>query len=214
MAKSSTKFVCQQCGFESVKWMGRCPDCGEWNSFAETAVESGRGSTGRGSSRTSGAAPVPLTQVQAIAHQRSGTGSPEMDRVLGGGLVPGSLVLLGGEPGIGKCVTGDTRILDPTSGALLPITAYAQGTRQVLALDRITNRLGKSQPSLFHDQGVRSIVEVTTRLGHTLRCTPSHPVLTPTGWHSVGKLAPGSRIAAPRALPYFGQEVMTNEQVK
>src|SRR6266481_5364502 len=102
MAKSSTKFICQQCGFESVKWMGKCPDCGEWNSFAETVVESVRGSAGRASLRMGGAMPVPLTEVQAIAHKRSATGSPEMDRVLGGGLVPGSLVLLGGEPGIGK----------------------------------------------------------------------------------------------------------------
>jgi len=83
--------------------MGKCPDCGEWNSLVETVVETGRGPSGRGSSRAIGvAAPVPLTEVQAIAHKRSGTGSPEMDRVLGGGLVPGSLVLLGGEPGIGK----------------------------------------------------------------------------------------------------------------
>jgi DNA repair protein RadA/Sms len=214
MAKSSTKFICQQCGFESVKWMGRCPDCGEWNSFAETIVESGRGPAGRNSSRTSGAIPVPLTEVQAIAHKRSNTGSPEMDRVLGGGLVPGSLVLLGGEPGIGKCVTGDTRILDPASGDLLPITEYAQGTHQILALDEAIYRLGESRPSLFHEQGVRPIVEVTTRLGRTLRCTPSHPVLTPTGWYAVGDLAPGSRIAAPRALPYFGQEAMTDVQVK
>src|SRR5215467_13020727 len=193
MAKSSTKFVCQQCGFESVKWMGRCPDCGEWNSFAETVIASGRPS-GRDSARIRGATPVPLTEVQAIAHRRATTGSPELDRVLGGGLVPGSLVLLGGEPGIGKCVTGDTRILDPESGDLLPITEYARGSRQVVALNEATYRLGESHPSLFHDQGVRPIVDVTTRLGRTLRCTPSHPVLTPTGWHDVGGLALGSRI--------------------
>ena len=216
MAKSSTKFICQQCGFESVKWMGKCPDCGEWNSFAETVVESGHGpsASGRGSARVGGAVPVPLTEVQAIAHQRANTGSPELDRVLGGGLVPGSLVLLGGEPGIGKCVTGDTRVLDPVSGALLPIVDWAHESRPVLALDETTHGLATNHVTAFHDQGVREIVEVTTRLGHTLRCTPSHPVLTPDGWKAVGDLSRDDRIAAPRALPYFGHDTMTEERVK
>ena len=103
MARSSTKFVCQQCGYESVKYMGRCPDCGEWNSLVETVSPSAKSSSSKGGlARAGQATPTPLSQVQTIRDARRPTGSHELDRVLGGGLVPGSLVLIGGEPGIGK----------------------------------------------------------------------------------------------------------------
>jgi len=108
MPKAMTKFVCQQCGFESAKWMGRCPDCGEWNTMVETALPERRTGGGlRGAGHGLGGlsadeTPIPLPQIAAIAAQRRATGSAEFDRVLGGGLVPGSLILLGGEPGIGK----------------------------------------------------------------------------------------------------------------
>ncbi len=105
MPRVHTKFTCQQCGYESAKWMGRCPDCGAWNSFVETVSVSPRtGSDAHGAALARGGRvkPVPLPHVEAIGYQRLATGSPEFDRVLGGGLVPGSLVLLGGEPGIGK----------------------------------------------------------------------------------------------------------------
>ncbi|MDE3228487.1 MAG: hypothetical protein KGO05_01300, partial [Chloroflexota bacterium] len=201
MPKSTTKFVCQECGFESAKWLGRCTDCGAWNTMVETVIASRpSGSVSVGAAFAS-VAPISAPAVQSLAEERRVTGSPELDRTLGGGLVPGSLVLLGGEPGIGKCVTGDTRILDPESGDLLPITEYAHGAHTVLTLDETTYDLEKSRPTLFHDQGVKPIVEVRTRLGRTLRCTPSHPVLTPDGWRAVGVLTPGDRVAAPRALP-------------
>ena len=103
MPKSHTKFVCQQCGYESAKWMGRCPDCSEWNSLVETIAEVAP-TQQRGSSLALGerVVPMPLSSVVATDRQRLRTGSPEMDRVLGGGVVPGSLLLMGGEPGIGK----------------------------------------------------------------------------------------------------------------
>ncbi len=106
MARASNKYVCQQCGFESVKWMGRCPDCGAWSSLVETIVQPTR-SEGRkggvgGIARAGAASPIPLSQVQTLRDARRATGSSELDRVLGGGLVPGSLVLFAGDPGIGK----------------------------------------------------------------------------------------------------------------
>jgi DNA repair protein RadA/Sms len=192
--------------------MGRCPDCGEWNSLVETVSPALRNER-RGGLRQSGVAPVPLTEVEAVDAQRMATGSSEFDRVLGGGIVPGTLMLVGGDPGIGKCVTGDTRILDPVSGSLRSITDWAESSYSVLALDEDTHHMSVRQPSQFHDQGIKPIVEVVTRLGRCLRCTPSHPVLTPDGWRAVGELAPGSRLAAPRALPYFGQEAMANEEI-
>ncbi len=101
MAKATSKYTCQQCGYESVKWMGRCPDCGEWNSLVETVSPALRGER-RGGGLRPAAAPVPLTEVEAVDARRLATGSPEFDRVLGGGIVPGTLMLVGGDPGIGK----------------------------------------------------------------------------------------------------------------
>ncbi len=104
MAKSKTAFVCQNCGSESSKWVGKCYSCGEWNSLVEELVvtsKSGRGDLmpGFGPERQK---PVPVNEVSVIKIPRINTGIEEFNRVLGGGLVPGSLVLLGGEPGIGK----------------------------------------------------------------------------------------------------------------
>jgi DNA repair protein RadA/Sms len=92
-------FVCQQCGKESLKWLGRCPDCQQWNTFVETRVMVSP-ATRQGSSPVS--APQELSQVVAEAADRFPLPVAEFDRVLGGGLVAGSLVLIGGEPGIGK----------------------------------------------------------------------------------------------------------------
>jgi DNA repair protein RadA/Sms len=98
-------FVCQGCGHSALAWTGRCPGCGEWNTLVE-AKRPGAGSGGRKRSARSSAAPtgkpVPLREVEVPAIDRLTTGVAEFDRVLGGGLVPGSVVLLGGSPGIGK----------------------------------------------------------------------------------------------------------------
>jgi DNA repair protein RadA/Sms len=101
MARPVTRFVCSQCAHESAKWHGSCPGCEEWNAMVEEqpAVASSRG--GR-ASRGRAMRPVKLSEVEAHAVARLPTGIGELDRVLGGGLVPGSLVLIGGSPGIGK----------------------------------------------------------------------------------------------------------------
>src|SRR3954465_15837174 len=105
MARSAV-FVCAQCGHESAKWHGRCPGCEEWNTLAEerpAAAAPARG--GRAGGRA--LKPVALADVQAPVVRRLRTGIGELDRVLGGGIVPGSLVLIGGAPGIGKStITG------------------------------------------------------------------------------------------------------------
>src|SRR3954449_6061283 len=101
----TTLFVCSQCGHDSAKWHGRCPGCGEWN----TLVEERPAPAAAGPSRRSARAlkPVALSEVEAPALRRLVTGIGELDRVLGGGLVPGSMVLIGGSPGIGKStITG------------------------------------------------------------------------------------------------------------
>ncbi len=98
MSRNPSEFACQTCGYASAKWLGRCPECGSWNSFAE---EKSRGVPERRSARSE-TKPVRLSEISASDAPRIATSNAEFDRVLGGGLVPGSLVLLGGEPGIGK----------------------------------------------------------------------------------------------------------------
>src|SRR5260221_5116485 len=103
--KFKTVFGCQACGFESSKWLGRCRDCGEWNSFVEERQEVPTGgSKSRAPSLLSeaGGRPKPYDVVDASDTPRIPSGIGEFDRVLGGGIVPGSMVLIGGEPGIGE----------------------------------------------------------------------------------------------------------------
>ena len=103
MAKVKKAFFCRNCGFEAPKWLGRCPSCGEWNTFTEEIVARESGSVA-----ATVAGPLPAARPQRVRdireseHRRIDLGNAEVNRVLGGGLVPGSLVLLGGEPGIGK----------------------------------------------------------------------------------------------------------------
>src|SRR5690606_24265357 len=103
MAKRRTEWACQACGHRSIKWLGQCPSCRAWSSLVEElaapADVSARPAWGAGGT---GASPVPITDVDGEDAARLPTGIRELDRVLGGGLVPGSLVLLGGDPGIGK----------------------------------------------------------------------------------------------------------------
>lgn len=103
MAKKKTKFTCNSCGYESAKWMGRCPGCGEWNTMVEEVEVIVKGP--RGAFQHSGAVTqkaVPIMKVQSEEEARIVTDMTEFNRVLGGGIVEGSLVLIGGDPGIGK----------------------------------------------------------------------------------------------------------------
>ena len=100
MSKTKTIFFCRNCGNESPKWIGRCPACGEWNTFIEEPVE--KKSAQPVYEVTERSRPQKLSEISAANYQRINTHNGELNRVLGGGLVPGSLVLLGGEPGIGK----------------------------------------------------------------------------------------------------------------
>lgn len=97
MANRKTSFFCTACGQESARWLGRCPECGEWNTFAEEKIEKSVAKVLKGVAQA-----APLNAIETMEGQRMSTGSAELDRVLGGGAVAGALVLLSGEPGIGK----------------------------------------------------------------------------------------------------------------
>lgn len=106
MAKIRTSYFCQICGAESAKWIGKCPSCGEWNTYVEEVIqkeENSRGNWQQGTDRTKKTArPRKLQDISEEKFPRLITNDQELDRVLGGGIVPGSLILIGGEPGIGK----------------------------------------------------------------------------------------------------------------
>ncbi len=102
MAKSKTVFVCNECGYESAKWLGKCPACNAWNSFFEEKVIKEKDGAFISDKKTKSSKPTTLNSIEGKEASRTSTGVGELDRVLGGGLVKGSLVLLGGEPGIGK----------------------------------------------------------------------------------------------------------------
>src|SRR3979409_2266912 len=142
----TTVFVCSQCGHDSAKWHGRCPGCEEWNTMVEERLAPAPSQGGGGPRRSSGRAlkPVPLAEVQAPAVRRLVTGIGELDRVLGGGLVPGSMVLIGGSPGIGKSTI--------TGGALGNLAAagkrvlYVSGEESAAQVQLRAERLGPGRP--------------------------------------------------------------------
>ncbi len=159
MKAAKIVFVCQSCGAQAPKWMGRCPDCGEWNTLVEErvaepapgAAAGGTGGAGAVGSRyglsSSGNAARLFADVDSVAAERISTGISEFDRVLGGGIVPGSLVLLGGEPGIGK----STLLLQAAAhfaGTVGPVL-YASGEESEHQVKSRGERLGISDAPLY-----------------------------------------------------------------
>jgi DNA repair protein RadA/Sms len=150
--RPTSVYRCQACGFQAGKWYGRCPDCGEFNTIVEERAEPGRGPGGmRRREPGAGAAPtvtaVRLAAVSAAGAARVASGVAELDRVLGGGVVPGSLVLIGGDPGIGK----STLLLQASAalaGAAGPVL-YVSGEESAAQVKLRADRLGLAAPDLF-----------------------------------------------------------------
>ncbi|MGA9349239.1 MAG: DNA repair protein RadA [Anaerolineae bacterium] len=145
MAKARTQFVCQQCGSTSPKWMGRCPDCGEWNTMVETIVESKERSPL--SYAVPRSKPQRLSEVTADGLERVQLPMPEFSRVLGGGITPGSLVLVGGDPGIGK----STLLLQVSAlmAEALGKVLYVSGEESVHQMKMRAQRLGIATDQLY-----------------------------------------------------------------
>lgn len=101
VAKTSSVFFCNECGYESPKWLGKCPSCNNWNTFVEEKVVTSSGNS-KSKSVKEKAKPIQLKNIEQVKISRINSGFDELDRVLGGGFVNGSLTLIGGEPGIGK----------------------------------------------------------------------------------------------------------------
>lgn len=138
MAKTKSVWFCTSCGNESPKWMGRCPACGEWNSMVEETVATGKKPVSVSSHAvSSGRAPQPLTEVDSTAESRVSLCNDEMDRILGGGLVEGSLVLIGGEPGIGKSTLSLQIPLNCPSLKTLYVTGEESAKQVKMRADRL-----------------------------------------------------------------------------
>ncbi len=142
MAKAKKMvFFCQNCGYESAKWMGQCPGCREWNTFVEEPVPAKAESKGRAAGAGgSTAKPVPLSEIAVQKEDRMSTDIEELDRVLGGGIVPGSLTLVGGDPGIGKS-TLLLQVCRQMSGKGIPVL-YISGEESLRQIKLRAVRIG------------------------------------------------------------------------
>lgn len=163
LAKEKTCFVCASCGYETARWLGCCPDCGEWNTFEErkaaAPLSAGKTAEKAAKYQTSRKAGImSLSDVEDKQEPRSSTGNEELDRVLGGGLVAGSAILLGGDPGIGK-----STLLLQVSGCLSQRCRilYVSGEESARQIKMRASRIGVPQDKLYvlTENGVESILE-------------------------------------------------------
>ncbi|MDO8493849.1 MAG: DNA repair protein RadA, partial [Deltaproteobacteria bacterium] len=146
MAKEKTIYTCQKCAAQSPKWMGRCLDCGEWNSYVEETFAAG-GPPLMQRDRSGTNKPQPVTEISAEEGKHEPTKIPELDRVLGGGIVPGSAILVGGEPGIGK-----STLLLEMLGQLArqgKKVLYMSGEESASQIKARATRLGIDEKNLF-----------------------------------------------------------------
>ena len=140
--KSKSIFLCQQCGYQSPSWMGKCPECGAWNSLVETIEETPVGSGQLAVGRKKQTPPQKLSEVVMHKTDRMPTGFAEFDRVLGGGIVPGSVLLVSGDPGIGK-----STLLLQVAGILGGL--YISGEESTHQIKLRAQRLGITNDSLL-----------------------------------------------------------------
>ena len=147
MAKIKSVYICSECGYESPKWYGKCPSCGEWNTMNEEIKDTSKSSpTVKSRSFSSYAKPYSITEISTDDEHRYDTGCKELNRVLGGGIVKGSLILLGGDPGIGKSTV--LMQICQFMGNLLKIL-YVSGEESKRQLKLRANRLGVNSPNLY-----------------------------------------------------------------
>ena len=142
MAKAKTAYVCDVCGYDTPKWVGKCPSCGSWNTMKEFTVAPASPSRGAAVVQQAGLHrdtphPVPLSQIDAAEEPRLDTHDAELNRVLGGGIVPGSLILLGGEPGIGKSTLLLQTVLGMAERRILYVSGEESERQIKLRADRL-----------------------------------------------------------------------------
>lgn len=156
MARAHTQYICQQCGYKSPSYLGKCPNCGTWNSLVETIEKESKGpSWGKNKrERKDGLKASPLRNIQTTKVLRVTTGISEVDQVLGGGLVPGSLILLAGDPGIGKS-TLTLQIISQVGGLYVSGEELAEQVK--LRAERL--KLNNDKIFILPETNVEAIIE-------------------------------------------------------
>jgi DNA repair protein RadA/Sms len=161
MSKNSSVFVCQSCGFNSAKWLGKCSSCGSWNSFVEEVKTKSSGL--KTIADTNKKTPVLLSQIESKNSTRTSTGMAELDRVLGGGVVAGSAVLIGGEPGIGK----STLLLQAAMAYQGKNVLYVSGEESEEQIKLRANRLKEYSDNsglyIYSESNLNSIIEQASK---------------------------------------------------
>jgi DNA repair protein RadA/Sms len=175
MAKRKSAYVCQECGDTSVNWRGQCPTCGSWNSFMEETISSSHDSSAPSPSGASKQEAKPLKDFELDAVSRVQTIDPELNRVLGGGIVPGSLVLIGGEPGIGK----STLLLQLALGQQETIL-YVTGEESYNQIKIRASRVGSPNPAcyLLPETALETVIEQIQKLQPTIVILDSIQTIT------------------------------------
>lgn len=190
--RQKTIYTCQKCGHQERKWLGKCPDCGEWNSLVEQIYRKAGASAAGGArnplTAVGDARPVSYAEIAPQDDSRTPSGIVEFDRVLGGGIVPGSLVLIGGEPGIGKS-TIVIQIADRLSGAGSRVL-YVSGEESERQIKMRGERLGLNAKNLF----VLPETNLEAILAETKKLDPDHVIVDSiqTVFSSNLESAPGS----------------------
>lgn len=186
MAKITTKYVCQSCGYNSPRWVGKCPNCSEWNTFVEEA-SSPLKATRKPSGARSNIEPIPLADIDQDDTPRLKTRIEEFDRVLGGGIVPGSLILIGGDPGIGKSTLMMQLALQLKDSVILYITGEESARQIKLRAERLQARTA-AQILLLAETNLDLILDVIERGSPDLVVVDSIQTMFRPGLES----APGS----------------------
>ncbi len=167
MPRAHTVYVCQQCGYRSSRWMGRCPECQAWDSLVETPPEEGERRGTRPVSLAGAPQPQPITEISTDGYERISIPLGEFSRVLGGGIVPGSLVLMSGDPGIGKStMLSQVAAMVAEQGDTVLYVSAEESAQQVKLRAR---RLGKMPPTLY----VLSETNLDRILHHIERMNPA-----------------------------------------
>ena len=187
--KEKTVYVCGECGYETPRWMGKCPQCGSWNTLIEEEKVSVRRSSRSVSSKAS-----PLQSVSADAQQRKKTGIDELDRVLGGGLINGMVVLLGGDPGIGK----STLLLQAADKLSSSNTVlYVSGEESRSQIKIRADRLGiQSNPYLYCETNIEDAIEQSKALKADI-------IIVLTAVVIVGHVTKEGTLAGPKVLEHL-----------
>lgn len=165
--KSLSQFVCQNCGNRSPRWLGKCPECGSWNSYVEEKIERSKKTV----KRANVSEPVAITDISSDREERIPTGNNELDRVLGGGFVPGSVILVGGDPGIGKSTLALQMLNDigrqkEKRGSAESRFLYVTGEESPMQVKMRAGRTGVSSDSVFvlTETSVETILEEIEKL--------------------------------------------------